>query len=422
MPLSYSKGLFLLMKESELIPHLFRTEYSKIVAVLCRRFGFNEVETAEDIASDTFLTAAHTWGLNGTPQNPVAWLYMAAKNRAKNYLKRQSTFENKILGEIRNNTSCSYYEEIDLTPQNIEDSQLQMMFAICHPAISVAAQIALSLRFLCGFGIEEIANAFLTNKETISKRLFRAKEKLREIGVKIEMPDPRGMDERIDTVLTTIYLLFNEGYYSVSQDKVLRNELCLEAIRLCNMLIENKLTNRPQAYALLALMCFHSSRFEARLDANGEQILYDDQNIELWDADLISKGGYFLNKAATGDKISKYHLQAGIAYWNTQKKDTPDKWENILQYYNKLLQLEYSPITALNRAYALSKANGKQAAIAEAEKLELFDSPFYFILLGELYTDIDNSTALGHYQKAVSLIKTKTARQSVQNKIDKLKG
>jgi len=304
------------------------------VAVLCRRFGFNEVETAEDIASDTFLTATHAWGLNGTPQNPVAWLYTVAKNKAKNHLQRQALFENKIAGELINTTKSNDDKEIDLSPQYIEDSQLQMMFAVCHPVIPVEAQIALSLRILCGFGIEEIANAFLTNKETINKRLFRAKEKLRENTVKIEMPGLNGMEERIDAVLATIYLLFNEGYYSSSRDKVLRNELCLEAMRLCTMLVENKLTNKPQVYALLSLMCFHSSRFEARLDSNGEHILYDDQDPGLWDAGLVSKGGYFLACAATGNRISKYHLEAGIAYWNTQKDDTAEKWET---YYNTII-------------------------------------------------------------------------------------
>ena len=206
-----------------------------------------------------------------------------------------------------------------MSPQNINDSQLQMMFAICHPSISPEAQIGLSLRILCGFGIEEIADAFLTNKETINKRLFRAKEKLREEKINIELPIPSEIDERLATVLTTIYLLFSEGYYSVSQNKTLRKDLCLEAMRLCYMLVENKYTNKPQVNALLSLMCFHASRFEARINKNGELILYEEQDTNLWNADLISKGGYFLNCAASGNKISKYHLEASIAYWHTQK-------------------------------------------------------------------------------------------------------
>lgn len=405
------------MEHGELIPHLFRTEYRKIIAVLCRHFGFDQMEVAEDIASDTFLTAAQTWGLNGVPKNPTAWLYNVAKNKAKNHLRRNAVFESKIAPELKN-TPAGPDEEIDLSPQNINDSQLQMMFAVCHPSISAEAQIGLSLRILCGFGIEEIADAFLTNKETINKRLFRAKEKLREEKINIVLPDPPGIEERLPTVLTTIYLLFNEGYYSVSQNKKVRKELCLEAMRLCTMLVENKHTNKPEVNALLSLMCFHASRFEARMDKKGAYILYEEQDTDLWNADLVSKGGYFLNCAASGNKLSKYHLEAGIAYWNTQKDDTKEKWENILQLYNRLLQVEYSPIAALNRTYALSKANSKQEAIVEAEKLHLADNQFYFALLGELYTGIDSLEAKRNFQKALSLAKTPADRQAIQKKME----
>ena len=404
----------------ELIPHLFRTEYSKIVSVLSKLFGFAQIEIAEDIASDTFLTATETWGLKGLPENPTAWLYNVAKNKAKNYLQRDALFANKIATEIKNSSTELYENEIDLSVQNISDSQLQMMFAICHPAISTEAQIGLSLRFLCGFGIEEIADAFLSNKETINKRLFRAKEKLREEMIKIEFPGEMEINQRLEAVLTTIYLLFNEGYYSTSQNTTLRKDLCLEAIRLCYMLTENNTTNKPTSNALLSLMCFHASRFEARLNKNGEIILYEDQDINLWNIELITKGEYFLNYAASGDKISKYHLEAAIAYWHTNKSDTKVKWENILQLYNQLLQMEYSPIAALNRTYALSKANSKHEAILEAEKLKLNDNHFYFTLLGELYKDIDSQKAKENFRIAFLLAKTLIDKQTIQNKLDRL--
>src|SRR4051812_2148044 len=253
------------MDDKQLIPHLFRTEYRKIVSVLCKYFGFDEIEIAEDITSDTFMNAAQTWGMNGIPKNPTAWLYQVAKNKAKNYLQRNSLFKNKIALEIRTSSTEVDEEEIDLSHQNINDSQLQMMFAICHPSISPEAQIGLSLRILCGFGIEEIADAFLTNKETINKRLFRAKEKLREEKMKIEFPKASEIDLRIGTVLRTIYLLFSEGYYSESQNETIKKELCFEAMRLCTMLVENKTTNKPEVNALLALMCFQASRLDARI-------------------------------------------------------------------------------------------------------------------------------------------------------------
>src|SRR5690349_21027188 len=235
------------MSQQELIPHLFRTEYRKIVAVLCKRFGFDQVETAEDIASDTFLTAAQSWGVKGIPPNPVAWLYRVSSNKALNHLQRNNLFENKIVRDLTG--SEAEIPEIDLSPQNINDSQLQMMFAVCHPSISTEAQVGLSLRILCGFGIEEIADAFLTNKETIYKRLFRAKEKLREERIKIELPGPDEIDNRLSAVLTTIYLLFNEGYYSISDNRTLRKELCFEAIRLAYMLVENQYTNKSPVNA-----------------------------------------------------------------------------------------------------------------------------------------------------------------------------
>jgi RNA polymerase sigma factor (sigma-70 family) len=410
------------MEQQALIPHLFRTEYRKIVSVLCKRFGFDQMETAEDIASETFLAAAQSWGLNGLPEQPIAWLYHVAKNKAKNYLQRESLFKQRISTDIKNaagGVDASGVEEpdIDLSPENIDDSQLQMMFALCHPSIPPEAQIGLSLRILCGFGIGEIADAFLTNKETINKRLFRAKEKLREGRIGIEIPGPGEIDKRLDSVLTTIYLLFNEGYYSVSQDRIIRKELCFEAMRLCQMLIGNEKTNQPRVNALMALMCFHASRLEARVNKDGETVLYDEQDENLWNAELIAKGGYFLNCSAGGPTLSTYHLEAGIAYWSTQKADTPEKWENILQLYNQLLQIEYSPIAALNRTFALAKANGKAEAIVEAEKLQLTDNHFYFTLLGELYSGIDDQKAVGHFERAVALAKTQGERQLLERKI-----
>jgi RNA polymerase sigma factor (sigma-70 family) len=406
------------MEQQALIPHLFRTEYRKIVSVLCKHFGFDQVEIAEDIASETFFTAAQTWGLEGPPKNPTAWLYNVALNKARNYLTRKFLFENKIAPQIKRKPAV--VEEIDLSAQNINDSQLQMMFAICHPAISQEAQIGLSLRILCGFGIDEIAEAFLTNKDAINKRLFRAKERLRDEKIKIEFPSASEIDRRLTTVLTTIYLLFSEGYYSVSQEHTIRKELCLEAMRLCTMLVENENTNKPEVNALLSLMCFQSSRLEARVTEHGALILYEEQDTRLWNAALISKGAYFLNCSAKGNKISKYHLEASIAFWNTQQADTKEKWENILQLYNRLLWIEYSPVAALNRTYALSKAKSKQEAIVEAEKLKLNDNQFYFALLGELYTSIDNKKARSNFEIARSLAKTNADKQAIQKKIDAL--
>jgi RNA polymerase sigma factor (sigma-70 family) len=401
---------------TELIPHLFRTEFRKIVSVLSKHFGLNHIEIAEDIVSDTFLIASETWGLKGLPENPTAWLYSVAKNKAKDYLKRNELFTKKIATEIKRTESSLYEQDIDLTTQNIEDSQLQMMFAICHPAIAPEAQIGLALRILCGLGIEEIAEAFLTNKENTNKRLFRAKEKLREVNAQMQFPAKEELDARLDSVLSVLYLLFSEGYYSASQNVSLRKDLCLEAMRLNLLLIENQLTNKPFANALLSLMCFHASRFEARISESGETILYDEQDTSFWDRELILRGEYYLNQASVGNVISKYHVEAAIAYWHTQTNCEIEKWENILQLYNKLLQIDYSPMAALNRTYALAKARDCETAIREAEKLELEESHWYHALLGELYTVIDQQKAHAYFQKAIALSKTDADRSVLQKK------
>ena len=323
----------------------------------------------------------------------------------------------KLTPEIRDSQTHFKDFEIDWSEKNIYDSQLQMMFAICNPAISSQDQICLSLNILCGFGGEEIADAFLSNKEVIYKRLSRAKEKLRTEKIKIELPSQAEINKRLENILTTLYLLFSEGYYSGSQNTTLRKDLCLEAMRLNLMLIENEKTDTPATNALLSLMCFHSSRFEARATSNGDLILYEDQDETLWNKELIQKGEYYLNRSAHGNNLSKFHLEASIAYWHTHKANTHEKWESILQYYNRLLQIEYSPITALNRTYALAKANGVEKAIIEAEKLNLTDNHFYFTLLGELYKEIDKKKSKMHFLTALSLAKSIPDKQTIRLKI-----
>jgi RNA polymerase sigma factor (sigma-70 family) len=405
------------MQNNELIPHLFRTEYSKLTSVLSKSFGLQHIEVAEDIVSDTFLLASETWVLKGIPDNPTAWLYTVAKNKTKDYLKRNKLFSEKISSEIKSTSSFAEEVEIDLSEKNINDSQLQMMFALCHPSIPVEAQIGLSLRVLCGFGIDEIADAFLSNKETINKRLFRAKEKLREEKISMEFPAEQQIEMRLQTVLTTLYLLFNEGYYSTSQNVVLRKDFCIEAMRLNLMLTQNTITSKPFTNALLALMCFHASRFDARLNKSGEIILYEEQDTSLWNNELIQQGEYFLNASAQGNQLTKYHLEAAIAYWHTQKTDDKEKWEAILQLYNKLLQIEYSPAAALNRTYALAKVYGSTKAIHEAEKLNLENNHLYYALLAELYSNTNKQKAIDHLNKAIVKAKTEQDKQVLGKKM-----
>jgi RNA polymerase sigma-70 factor (ECF subfamily) len=404
------------MNSQDIIPHLFRTEFSKICSVLTKRFGVEHVEAAEDIASETFVLALHTWPYQGIPENPQGWLYTVARNKARNFLNRDKIFKGKIAKEIRATVSI-VDDPVDLSEKNISDSLLEMLFAVCHPAIPPESQVALALRILCGFGIDEIANAFLTSKDTINKRLFRAKEKLRTENIRMEVPPGDDLTPRLDSVLTTLYLLFNEGYYSESKDTILQTDLCFEAMRLMSLLLENERMDYPPMKALYALMCFHASRFPARVGHGGQIILYEDQDENLWDYELISKGAFYMNLASQGSKLSRYHLEAGIAYWHTVRASTREKWESILQLYNRLLQIEYSPIAALNRTFALSKTAGNAVAIQEAEKLQLNNNRYYFTLLGELYRDIDPDKSRTNFQTAISLAKSETEKEQLKSKL-----
>ena len=409
------------MEQKELLPKLFRSEYQKIVSVLCSLFGIKHIQIAEDIVSDTFLSATEIWPIKGIPDNPAAWLYTVAKNKTKNYFKHCNLFDQKISPELQYQyQNLREGLDIDLSEKNITDSQLAMIFTVCNPANSNEIQISLALNLLCGFSAGEIADAFLTNREIIYKRLIRAKEKLKEIEISIEYPTTKEVIERLDNVLKTIYLMFSEGYYSTSQNIILRKDLCAEAMRLCYMLIENDTTNLPKTNALMALMCFHTSRFEARINQKGEIILYHDQDESLWNIELIDRGAYFLSASSNGKAVSKYHLEAGIAYWHTQKKDTLEKWEHILELYNNLIVLEYSPIIALNRTFALSKVKGKETAIAEAEKLNLQDNHFYYSLLGDLYSSYDNRKALQNFKKALQLAKSSSDKKIISKNIARI--
>ncbi|WP_422079572.1 RNA polymerase sigma factor [Ulvibacterium sp.] len=409
------------MPTRELIPHLFRTEFSKIVSVLCKTFGLSNIQLAEDLVSETFLKASETWGMKGIPDNPTAWLYTVAKNKARDTFKREKIFREKIKPELSHKSHVSQAVEIDLSDSNIQDSQLKMMFAICNPIISSEAQIAMALRILCGFGVAEIAGAFLSNPETINKRLYRAKEKIRQHQVDLTMPDSGHLKNRLQNVLLVLYLLFNEGYYSVSSEKRLRKELCLEAMRLNYMLLNSKLTNLPQTNALMALFCFHSSRFEARMDEKGAQIVYADQNESIWDKELVKKGVLFLSRSRNGDEITKYHLEAIIAYWHTRSQmDPKEKWENILRIYNRLLQIEYSPMAALNRTYALARARSRKEAIKEALKIDLKENHLYHLLLAELYSGSDSNKQRDHLQKAAALKTTKSEREWILKKLESI--
>ena len=249
--------------------------------------------------------------------------------------------------------------------------------------------------------------------------MFRARVNLRNDDFQIGQLQEQAIQSRLDTVLSTLYLLFNEGYSSRSNNHLIRKDLCSEAIRLTLMLTENPLTNITHANALLALMCFQSSRFEARANQEGEVILFEEQDKALWNQELIDKGNYYLINACSGNQISKYHLEAGIAYWHT----TPaieHQWEHILQLYNQLILIEYSPITALNRTFAFAKVYGNEQGIAEAEKLNLTQLNHYHCLLGYLYAGTNAAKAIEHYRQAINLTKSPSEKKTLTKQLERL--
>ena len=386
-----------------------------MTAVLCRHFGLHHMDIAEDIASDTFLKASEHWALNGVPDNPTAWLYTVARNKAKDYFKRTAIFEKKVRNEIIPE-SIETEGEFDYNGRIIADSQLAMIFAVCNPANPSESQICLALQILCGFSVEEIADAFLTKIETIRKRLQRGRKNLRNNSFQITTLNETDVRSRLPIVLRTLYLLFNEGYFSKTSSKQVRIELCSEAMRLTLLLTENTLTNTPQVNALLALMCFQSSRLDARTDVRGEAILFDEQDKSRWDQSLIQRGNYYLVNATDRQEVSKYHLEAGIAYWHTAPADD-SKWTHILQLYNQLIVVEYSPITALNRVFAFAKVHGKDKAIVEAEKLGLEQNSYYHALLGYLYAQTAAAKSIAHYEQAIQLTKSPTEKRTWQKEI-----
>lgn len=290
----------------QIVDHLFRHESGKMIAVLSKLLGLQNFQTAQDIVQDTLLQALRTWSYKGLPENPVSWLYRAAKNKAVDHLRREKKFRGirsqhayLLQTEYPLNSVHPFFEEGE-----IEDSQLRMMFACCHPSIAVDSKIALALKTLCGLSVAEIAHAFLKDEETIAKRIYRAKEKIRAENIKLDLPSPGHLPKRLDAVLHCLYLLFNEGYNSSNREQLIREELCEEAMRMAYMLTQTSLTNLPRTNALLALFCFQASRLRARLDEGGNIILLKHQDRSKWYRPLIQKGFSFLEEATQRKHLS----------------------------------------------------------------------------------------------------------------------
>jgi RNA polymerase sigma factor (sigma-70 family) len=410
----------------QLIGHLFRHEAGKMAAVLSRMLGSNYLSVAEDIVQDTLIKAMDTWAFHGVPENPQAWLYTVAKNKVLDFLrseKRHHQIESEISNALHSEWAIGASVNQLFLEHEIQDSQLRMMFACCHPSIPVESQIALTLKVLCGLSVYEIASAFLTNHETIQKRIVRAKEKLREEKIHIDLPSSLDMTDRLETVLKTLYLLFNEGYYSTNHADNIREDLCLEAMRLTYLLEQNPLTNLPKVRALLALMCLHVSRFDARTDEDGSMILLEDQDRSKWNKNLINKGIAFLEKASDGNELSDYHLEAAIASVHVQSPDFQNTdWQKILMLYNLLLELKPSPMVELNRAIAAGYALGAQEGLTLLKKITSMESSnLYYTAIGNFESSLGNrKEAKQNYERAFSFTNSEKEKILLKGKIQSL--
>jgi RNA polymerase sigma factor (sigma-70 family) len=410
-----------------LIDHLFRHEAGKMVSVLTRIFGLKHIEIAEDIVQDTFLKALGEWGYHGAPDNPSAWLYKVAKNRTIDIIRHQkyvAEYESELNLLLKSEWTLSHSVNNLFLDSEIEDSQLRMIFTSCHPELPKESQIALTLKTLCGFNIREIANALITTESNINKRLFRAKQKFRDENLKFEIPAGKYLDQRLETVYKVIYLLFNEGYKASDSDTLIRKDLCAEAIRLCSLLAEHPVGKKPKTHALLALMCFHAARLDARIDDNGYIILLKEQDRTKWDKMLINKGYEYLRLSSEGNELSEYHLEAGIsAYHSTAESFEETDWKGVLGLYDILVKINPSPITSLNRAIVIGQIHGAVEAIKELEKIKNLDTyHLYHTTLAEFYSQLkQNEPALKHLEKALKLINSKAERTLIQDRIKKNK-
>jgi RNA polymerase sigma-70 factor (ECF subfamily) len=301
---------------NKLVDNLFRREAGRITSILTNIFGLHNLEMTEDVVQDTLIKALQQWSFKGVPDNPSAWLFKAAKNKAIDILRREQAGQKYFPGKAVDSEWLLQGNVNEFFSENeIKDGQLRMIFACCHPDLPPEAQVALALKNLCGFSVKEIAKAFLTNEAAINKRLTRAKDKFRDGTVKFEIPSGAQLESRLSRVLTTLYLLFNEGYNSSDKNTLIKEDLIEEALRLAGLLADHHLTSKPEVYALLALMLFHYARTPARMDNAGNIILLEQQDRNLWDKKLITKGIEHFNKSSDGYRMSEYHLEAGIAYF-----------------------------------------------------------------------------------------------------------
>ncbi len=411
---------------THVLEHLSRPEAGKMVSTLTRIFGAKHLNLAEDVVQEALARALQTWPYYGIPRNPGAWITQVSKNLALDVIRREKVFRNKEIEIARfmgQRSESSTGEDSVSSEDEIRDDRLWMMFVCCHPLVPQEAQVALALKTLCGFSTAEIARAFLTSEAAIAKRLTRAKQKIREVRVPFELPAWEELRERLDGVLQTLYLLFNEGYKASGGESLIRIELCHEATRLGALLAEHPTGNRPRTHALLALMLLNGARLPARVDIDGNILLLKEQDRSSWDQTMIARGLFHLMRSTEGDEVSEYHLQAGIAASHCAAKDYESTdWRRILSLYDRLIDMDDSPVVALNRAVAVANVHGPRAGIEAVEAIQNREqlNSYYLLyaVLGEFQALLSNrQAAVNYFRKSLELATIKSEQMFLSKRL-----
>jgi RNA polymerase sigma-70 factor (ECF subfamily) len=357
-----------------LAEHLFRREAGRMVSSLVRALGVRHLTLAEDAVQDALVRALETWKFGRAPRNPAAWLMRSARNRAIDLLRRQDRFGRLAPEQAGALEQASATAEDEPDEHAIPDDELRLMFSCCDPALAPPAQVAVILKYLCGFSLQEVAQAFLATEVAVEKQLFRARRTLESRRSLFEVRDPAQVRARLPSVLSAIYLLFNEGYHGAHPQRAVREDLCHEATRLGVLLARLPPAAGPETQALLALFCFLAARLPARVSEDGNLLLLAEQDRRRWDPELIAEGMRRLDLSAEGDELSAWHLEAAIAARHAAARSFADTdWTRIRELYDLLLRLRPTPVVALNRAIAVGMAEGPEAglrALAEIEDRE----------------------------------------------------
>ena len=409
------------MNPNHLLEDLFRREYSKIVATLTRLFGFEHLDMVEDVVQDAFTKAVGTWR-EQIPDHPSAWLMRVAKNRAIDILRRNATLARKINNGDLQGPMVTQVDQLFLEHE-IADSQLRLLFMCCHPHLKPQDQIALNLKIVCGFGRKEIARALLTSEENIKKRLHRARKKIHEEQIELEMPGKQEIKIRLQSALHVIYLIFNEGYHSTKTDQIIQKDLCLEAMRLCKLVYDHPSFEDTSIQALMALMCFHAARFDSRIDHNNQIVLMKDQDRSKWDDQLLKVGTYFYREAWKTEEYSNYHIEAAIAMeYYVAPSYGETNWEKLLKLYEWLEQHNSSPMIHLNKMIILMEMGQIKKAMELGETIssEGFKGRLhlYHAVMAELYKKAEVHNRVDHHLKqAVEHAPTSVERKMLEKKL-----